>query len=92
MPYTVQVLATRNKAEAEDLRAGITLDQVLARAIGQDTPLPSLELATEDFAGYVGGCVPGYACSYMSTISWASATASVPMAAGKRRVKLTITR
>lgn len=74
------------QTEAEDLRAGITLDQVLARSIGQDTQLPSLELATEDFAGYVGGCVPGYACSYMSTISWASETTSVPMEINPRVV------
>ena len=67
------------QTEAENVHVGITIDQVLARAIGQETQIPSLELATEDFAGYVGGCVPGYACVYMNTISWASETASVPM-------------
>ena len=41
------------------------------RQIGQDTPFPSLELATEDFTGYVGACTPGYSCAYMNTISWA---------------------
>lgn len=40
---------------------------------------PSLEFATEDFSGYVGGCVPGYSCAYMNTISWASETAGLPM-------------
>ena len=39
----------------------------LAKQIGQDTPLPSMEVATEDFSGYVGGCVPGYSCAYMNT-------------------------
>ena len=28
------------------------------KQIGQDTPFPSLELATEDFTGYVGACTP----------------------------------
>ena len=45
----------------------------MARQIGQETPFPSLEVATEDFTGYVGGCSPGYACAYMNTISWSSA-------------------
>ncbi len=71
--------AVAKQTEAEDIRVGITIDQVLAREIGQDTPFPSLEFATEDFSGYVGGCVPGYSCAYMNTISWASETAPLPM-------------
>jgi len=71
--------AVAKQTEAEDIRVGVTIDQVLAKQVGQDTPFPSLELATEDFSGYVGGCVPGYSCAYMNTISWASATAPLPM-------------
>jgi hypothetical protein len=71
--------AVAKQTEAEDVSVGITIDQVLARDVGQDTQFPSLEMATEDFTGYIGGCVPGYACSYMNTISWASETASLPM-------------
>ena len=67
------------QTEAEDIQVGISIDQVIAKQIGQDTPLPSMEVATEDFSGYVGGCVPGYACAYMNTISWASETQSNPM-------------
>lgn len=67
------------QTEAEDISVGISIDQVLAKLIGQDTPFPSLEYATEDFTGYVGGCVPGYSCTYMNTISWASETAPLPM-------------
>jgi hypothetical protein len=71
--------ALAKQTEAEDIRVGVSLDQVLARRVGQDTPFPSLEFATEDFAGYVGGCVPGYSCAYMNTISWASETEGLPM-------------
>src|SRR5688572_3583020 len=71
--------AVAKQTEAEDIRLGVTIDQVLARQIGQDTPFPSLELATEDFSGYVGGCVPGYSCTYMNTISWAGETSPLPM-------------
>jgi hypothetical protein len=71
--------AVAKQTEAEDIKVGVSIDQVIARQIGQDTQLPSLELATEDFSGYVGGCVPGYSCAYMNTISWASETAPLPM-------------
>jgi hypothetical protein len=67
------------QTEAEDISLGITIDQQLARQVGQETPFPSLEFATEDFAGYVGGCVPGYSCTYMNTISWAGETSPLPM-------------
>jgi len=71
--------ALAKQTEAEDIRVGISIDQVLAKHVGQETPFPSLEFATEDFSGYVGGCVPGYSCTYMNTISWASETAGLPM-------------
>jgi hypothetical protein len=65
--------------EGEDYEVGTTIDQVLARKIGKATPLPSLEFATEDFTGYVGGCTPGFSCTYMNTISWSSPTTPLPM-------------
>jgi hypothetical protein len=71
--------AIAKQTEAEDIRVGITIDQILARHLGQETPFPSLEFATEDFSGYIGGCVPGYSCTYMNTISWASETEPLPM-------------
>jgi len=64
---------------AEDVHAGVTIDQVVARKIGQDTVFPSLELATEDFTGYIGGCDPQYACAYMNTLSWRTPTEPLPM-------------
>ena len=49
--------AVAKQTEAEDIKVGVSIDQVLAKQIGQDTQLPSMEVATEDFSGYVGGCV-----------------------------------
>lgn len=72
------------RTEAEDVLANTTIDQVVAQKIGQDTPLPSLELATEDFTGYVGGCSPGFSCAYMNTISWSSPTTPLPMETNPR--------
>jgi Protein of unknown function (DUF1552) len=74
------------KTFAEDVYSGETLDQVIARKIGQETPLPSVELATEDFTGYIGGCDTQYSCAYMNTISWSSATTPVPMEINPRVV------
>jgi hypothetical protein len=71
--------AIPKRTEGEDYGVGQTIDQVLAKRIGQDSPFPSLEFATEDFTGYVGGCAPGYSCAYMNTISWATATSPLPM-------------
>ncbi len=64
---------------AEDVHNGVTIDQVIAKQIGQDTVYPSIELATEDFTGYVGGCDTQYACAYMNTLSWANEKTPLPM-------------
>jgi len=78
--------ALPKKTFAEDVYSGETVDQVIAKKIGQETPLPSLELATEDFTGYIGGCDTQYSCAYMNTISWSSATTPVPMEINPRVV------
>jgi Protein of unknown function (DUF1552) len=78
--------AVAKRTEAEDVRLGVTLDQIIAKSIGQETPFPSLELATEDFTGYVGGCSPGYSCAYMNTLSWATPTTPLPMEINPRVV------
>ena len=67
------------KTMAEDVQAGRSIDQVIAAQIGQATVFPSLELATEDFTGYIGGCDGFYACAYMNTLSWRTPTEPLPM-------------
>jgi hypothetical protein len=69
-----------------DFSLGVTVDQVVAHEIGQETTFPSLELATEDFTGLVGDCAPGFSCAYMNTISWQSATTPLPMEINPRIV------
>ena len=71
---------------AEDVRAGKTIDQVIADKIGRDTVLKSLEVATEDFTGYIGGCDPGYACAYFNTLAWNSETEPLPMEINPRNL------
>jgi hypothetical protein len=55
---------------------GITADQVVARQIGQDTPLPSLELMIEEASL---NCGDGLSCSYRDTISWQGPNSPLPM-------------
>lgn len=47
-----------------------TIDQVIAGKIGQDSTMPSLQLAVEDPGSNSSSCGEGYACSYTNSISW----------------------
>jgi hypothetical protein len=57
-------------------RLGTSADQVAAAHIGQDTPLPSLELSLEE-GGLSGGS--GLSGAYRNTIAWRTPTAPLPM-------------
>jgi len=78
--------STAKKTQGADIRVGTSIDQMIAKQIGQDTVYPSLELATEDFSDTVGSCEIGFSCAYMNTISWASPTTPVPMELNPRVV------
>jgi len=69
-----------------DAWAGITADQFAARHIGQETMLPTMELATEDHSGLIGACDRDYGCIYMNTLSWRTETSPMPMEINPRRV------
>ncbi len=69
-----------------DAFAGVTADQIAAQHIGQDTMLPSLELATEDHSGLIGACDRDYGCIYMNTLSWRTPTTPQPMEINPRKV------
>jgi hypothetical protein len=62
---------------------GVSADQVAAQQIGQDTPLPSLELAGE---GGGGACDPSFGCSYSGTVSFRTPTQPLPMENDPRKV------
>ncbi len=55
---------------------GITVDQVAAQKIGQDTAMPSLELGIEDPSL---SCGDGLSCAYRDTISWQGPPSPLPM-------------
>ncbi|HXR51163.1 MAG TPA: DUF1552 domain-containing protein, partial [Steroidobacteraceae bacterium] len=69
-------LSAAGPTSAGQPRLGVTLDQLAARHIGQDTPLPSLELSIEDGSLTCGA---GLSCAYRNTLSWQSETSPLPM-------------
>ncbi len=72
-------------AKSQQPRGGITVDQLAAQHIGQDTPLPSLEVCTE-LNGGGGQCDGTYGCSFGKTISFANATTPLPMEEDPRKL------
>jgi Protein of unknown function (DUF1552) len=84
---TTWLSGVRPKAtQGVDAYAGVTADQVAAQHIGQDTVLPSMELATEDHSGLIGSCDRDYGCIYMNTLSWRTPTTPMPMEINPRKV------
>ena len=67
------------KTTGADIQDGTTIDQMIAQKIGQDTLLPSLQLAIEDPGANSSNCGEGYSCAYTNSISWASPTQPLPM-------------
>ncbi|MGE0043289.1 MAG: DUF1552 domain-containing protein [Vicinamibacterales bacterium] len=60
------------------LRAGVSVDQLAAKVLGEDTTLPSLELALESVDSGTS-CDFGRSCVYTGTIAWAGPTQPLPM-------------
>ena len=71
--------------ESSDYYLGTTVDQIAAKQMGQETQLPSLELAM-DLMEMVGQCDNGYACVYQNNLSWSSPTTPLPAEAHPRVV------
>lgn len=67
------------KTAGADVRAGHTIDQIIAAKIGRETLLPSLEISVEDPGSGSSNCGEGYSCVYTNTISWASPSTPLPM-------------
>jgi hypothetical protein len=67
------------KTAGADVRAGTTIDQIIAQKIGTDSLLPSLQMAVEDPGANSSNCGEGYSCVYTNTISWATPTSPLPM-------------
>jgi hypothetical protein len=78
-------LSCVHPAVSQDTHGGTTADQIAAKHIGQDTPLPSLEVATDNRGGG-GFCDRDYGCSYAGTISFRTPTTPLPVETDPRKV------
>jgi len=73
------------RTEGSDLRAGVSVDQIIASQFKKETPLASLELAILPNS-VTGGCDTGYSCAYGTTLAWASPTTPLPTQSSPRLV------
>jgi hypothetical protein len=72
---------------SHDPYGGITADQIAALHIGQDTPLPSIEVSTEETKSIGAGvCDRNYGCSYGATISFRTPSTPLPMEFNPRKL------
>jgi hypothetical protein len=69
-------LSGAHAASGAQPKLGITVDQIAVQHIGQDTPLPSLELMIEDSSM---SCGSGLSCAYRNTLAWQSELSPLPM-------------
>src|SRR5207342_1025767 len=60
----------RKTAGSDATTGSATVDQQIAMKIGQETLLPSLQLAVEDPNSSSSNCGESYSCSYTNSISW----------------------
>jgi hypothetical protein len=76
---------TRPDAGSQSASMATTIDQLIAAQIGQETALPSLEVASETTA-QVAACPSGGGCYYSTTLSFRNATSPLPMEFNPRKV------
>lgn len=73
------------KTQGADIRVGVSVDQVAAGKLGQNTRLPSLELGC-DHGKQAGNCDSGYSCAYSFNISWKTEFTPMPAEVDPRLV------
>jgi len=74
------------KQSLNDVRSGVSIDQVVAKEFGQQTQLESLELCIENAAELAGQSAGGYSAAYTNTIAWRTPTTPLPMEHSPRAI------
>ena len=70
---------------SQEPNGGVTIDQMIAKHIGQDTPMPSLEIATEEEGGE-GSCDRNYGCTFGKTLAFSTPNTPLPMEHNPRKL------
>jgi hypothetical protein len=71
--------------EGADFQAGISIDQLAAKQLAEQTELASLELSLES-TEFAGACDAGFSCAYTTTLSWRGPTTPLSMETNPRAV------
>jgi hypothetical protein len=66
------------RSDTSEVEAGVSIDQLVAQHLGQDTQLASLEVAV-DGRDLTGSCDIGFSCAYTNTIAWRGPKTPLPM-------------
>ncbi len=61
-----------------EINQGISVDQIVARELGQQTQVASLEMGLHN-PDIVGACESGWSCAFTDTLSWRGPTTPMPV-------------
>jgi len=73
------------KTEGADIHAGVSMDQIAAKHLGNETQLQSLQLSLDSDES-LGACDSGYSCVYTNTLSWRDERSPLPTECDPRAV------
>ena len=73
------------KTAGADLKLGVSADQLMARAVGDQTRLPSLEIGLEE-SRQAGNCDNGYSCAYCYNMAWRTESQPLPPISDPRQL------
>jgi uncharacterized protein DUF1552 len=73
------------KTAGADIQNGISVDQIAAEHVGEQTRLRSLELGCDD-SRTIGNCDSGYSCAYTNSLAWRGPATPMPPETNPRLV------
>jgi hypothetical protein len=73
------------KTAGADIQNGISVDQIAAQHVGDQTRLRSLELGCDD-SRTIGNCDSGYSCAYTNSLAWRGPATPLPPETNPRLV------
>ena len=66
------------RSDTSAVEAGVSVDQLIAQSLANETQLASLEVAIEG-RDLAGSCDIGFSCAYTNTIAWRGPSTALPM-------------
>jgi hypothetical protein len=73
------------KTAGADIKNGVSVDQLAATQVANETRFPSIELGCDD-SRVVGNCDSGYSCAYTNSLAWRGESTPLPPETNPRLV------